>query len=400
MREFINKKFKKLAVIASIATMLVGLPSCGKKETESNTTDTTSITTETVTETPTTAATTEVTTEEVTTEEVKGIDSLDINNNASIENAIDASLEEYGEFYKNHAMGRDEIRDMIFVINDKYTDEDGKLVIDEDRALDAYMNIKQILFSMDMKQKIDNINTVGVNIEDNITIDKHPSLIGFIDQDLSGGELIADEIKEYETLRDSQIKSLNENGNYNNEEVKAYVIKNEVTDINNNSNAISIFRKNGHKFIYAAAHDSALNMAGMEFPEDEIISVDYDGTSIETIKINPTIGERDLEADVLRLRLEGLISEEQYNDLVSEVRTEVEIIEDKEELEKKIVEKWDIKVDDANLLIRYAIYLNSMEVQRYYDYECDEQAETITDIQVKRSNTSALNNVKKLTLTI
>ena len=39
MREFINKKFKKLAVIASIATMLVGFPSCGKKETESNMTD-------------------------------------------------------------------------------------------------------------------------------------------------------------------------------------------------------------------------------------------------------------------------------------------------------------------------------------------------------------------------
>ena len=393
----IKERIKKYAFLAGFATMTLSLSSCGETKTDTATTSvSTEATTNTSTEVPTKEVVAEATTEKVDT----GIDSLNINDNASIEQAVDNTYEKYREFYKNNAMGKDEIRDIIFVINDKYTDEDGKLVIDEDRAIDAYMNIKKILFSSAMKQKLDNINIKDVKVENNFKIEEHPTLIDFVDQDLAGGELIADEIKEYEALRNSQIKQLNDTESYNREEVKAYVIKNEVTDIDNHSNDISNFGKNGHKFVCAAVHEAALNMAAIEFPEDDVIEVDYDGTVRPTIKINPTIGERDLEASVLRLRLEGLISDEEYNDVVSYVRSEVEVMDDKEELEKKIVEKWDIELDDANLLIAYAKYLNSMAITRHYDYECDEQNETVKDIQVKRSNTSSLNNVNELIYTL
>ena len=81
---------------------------------------------------------------------------LDINNDASIEFFVDQNFETYSEFYNSYGISKDQVRDIVFVLNDKYTDSEGKLIIDEDRASEAYMNIKVIIGQSDdsIRQKI------------------------------------------------------------------------------------------------------------------------------------------------------------------------------------------------------------------------------------------------------
>ena len=135
---------------------------------------------------------------------------LDINSNGSIENIVDESYETYQEFYDDHGINKDQIRDMIFVLNDKYTDEDGNLVIDEDRAQEAYSNIERVLGNAGsaILQKMDNINTIeidpeiGKDIDNSWDIIAHPSLVPLIDKNISGGKATAEKVAEFEELRD------------------------------------------------------------------------------------------------------------------------------------------------------------------------------------------------------
>ena len=103
----IKERIKKYAFLAGFATMTLSLSSCGETKTDTATTSvSTEATTNTSTEVPTKEVVAEATTEKVDT----GIDSLNINDNASIEQAVDNTYEKYREFYKNNAMGKDEIR--------------------------------------------------------------------------------------------------------------------------------------------------------------------------------------------------------------------------------------------------------------------------------------------------
>ena len=394
MRKFIKKHFdsiKKYGVIATIGLMGLGLTSCGKSET----TETTTIaaTTEATTSTTTEAVTTEVQTEAVTeaTTERVDTDGLDIYDNASIENAVDKSYDTYKEFYDNLGISKDQIRDMIFVSNDVYTDEDGKLVIDEERALDAYMNIKKVLLSP--KMNMDVYNTM-LSPEEVYKLESAPSLADFIDIDLAGGNIVADEIKEYEALRNSQIKLINEKGQVDVETVKNYVIKNEITDIDNYSNAPDSVSKNGHKFILTAIHYSGLQLASA-VTQDQYIKSDK-----RNIKINPSDDEVILESRIIELDERGYLPDGMLDDVVKYVKVEEDINDDltDEELAKKVSEKYRMELDESNLLIAYARYVNSMDIYMYIDDMCDEQNETVKDIEVKRKNTSSLNNTKRLIL--
>lgn len=394
MRKFIKKHFdsiKKYGVIATIGLMGLGLTSCGKSETTETTT--VAATTEATTSTTTEAVTTEVQTEAVTeaTTERVDTDGLDIYDNASIESAVDKSYDTYKEFYDNLGISKDQIRDMIFVSNDVYTDEDGKLVIDEERALDAYMNIKKVLLSP--KMNMDVYNTM-LSPEEVYKLESAPSLADFIDIDLAGGNIVADEIKEYEALRDSQIKLINEKGQVDVETVKNYVIKNEITDIDNYSNAPDSVSKNGHKFILTAIHYSGLQLASA-VTQDQYIKSDK-----RNIKINPSDDEVILESRIIELDERGYLPDGMLDDVVKYVKVEEDINDDltDEELAKKVSEKYRMELDESNLLIAYARYVNSMDIYMYIDDMCDEQNETVKDIEVKRKNTSSLNNSKRLIL--
>lgn len=391
MRELINKKFKKFCVIGSLGLMALGFASCGKSNTE------TSETTSQVTEVSSTKeSTTEKVTEteattEVTTEAPSYIDELNINDPVSIENAVDKSYSTYTAFYNELGISKDQIRDMIFVANDLYTDADGKLVIDEERALDAYMNIKKVLYSP--KFNMDIYNTLN-GPEYTYQLNAAPSLVDFIDQDLAGGTIVADEIKEYEALRDSQMKSINEKGQVDYDQIEKYIIKNEYDDKRNYSNSVDSVSKNGQKFILTAIHYSGLNMAAAVCKDEYIV------TDKTVIKVNPTDDEVILQSRVIELDEKGLLQGQSLDNLVKYVRVELDENEEAtdEELAKKINKEFKIEIDHSNLIVAYARFWSSMDIFMYIDDMCDEQNETVKDIQVKRQNTQSNSNVKEYTL--
>ena len=123
--------------------------------------------------TQTDAITTEATEEVVTATESEAIEvtndtfidgDLDIYNNASIEHEAEENYNDFKEFYDNHGIDKDQIEDMIYVLNDKYTDESGNAISDNARAEDAYANIDTVMgadVDDEIIQKIDNINTIN-----------------------------------------------------------------------------------------------------------------------------------------------------------------------------------------------------------------------------------------------
>ena len=127
----INKKLATLAVMSMAA--ITSLTGCGKKD---------------VKETKPVDTQAETTTEAVVEEPIIYTE-LDINNDASIEAIVEESYNTYNEFYTKYGISKDQVRDIVFVLNDKYTDSEGKLIIDEDRASEAYMNIKVIVGQSD-----------------------------------------------------------------------------------------------------------------------------------------------------------------------------------------------------------------------------------------------------------
>ena len=391
----INKKLATLAVMSMAG--IASLTGCGKKDVkEIKPVDTQAeTTTETVVEEPI-----------IYTE-------LDINNDASIEAIVEESYNTYNEFYTKYGISKDQVRDIVFVLNDKYTDSEGKLIIDEDRASEAYMNIKVIVGQSDdkKKKKIDNINTIEYakeNLDDEQVqsvakeveanndwkIVTHPTLVTLIDKNVAGGLATIEEISEWEKERDHQIDVMNTNS-YDKESINNYVINQEITEYNSDTNNMNRINKNGQKFAVACANFTSLTIAAKE----NQYTIYLEGYNVidQNIKINPTDEERFLENDVITLVQEGLIDASMSDSIISEAKSYSKAGYSVTEIEEILHEKYTIDSANLRLLVSYAHYLTTMANEKYLDVECDEEAETIDDIVIKRNNISST-NTRKLVL--
>lgn len=278
MKRFkINKRFEALALVSALAlTSLVG---CGKKDEVTLSRDEYNKIMSVVNSEEETASATEATTEV----EEKDVDTfvpgdLDIDSNASIENEVEAIYEANAEWYDDRGMDKDEIRDLIFVANDKYTDEEGNLIIDEDRAQEAYANIERIMGNAGspILQKMDNINTIEyekdseiglqVSEENNWNIIEYPSLTQYIDTDKAGGKVTVEKLEEFEELRDYEVKTMNETGKYDRDRINEFVDNMEITKYNSNGGNKGGTDKNGQEYIIAAYKDAALQFAAKANP--------------------------------------------------------------------------------------------------------------------------------------
>lgn len=394
----INNKSKITIVGLAIALGLTGCSNPLSKKEE----PTTKI--ESVQERDLNVVTTESTTEAITEEKVEEFVSseLDITNNASIEKVLDENYDEYIEFYEDHGISKDQLRDVIFVLNDKYTGDDGKLIIDEDRASEAYSNINKMLGSEGsaILQSMDNINTIetdpetGKDIDNSWNIVAHPSFVPLIDKNISGGKATAEKIAEFEELRDLEIKVMNETNKYDREAINNFIIKMEIGDYNNNQDNMDNITKNGQKYLLAAYKNAALNYAAKA--NNQTIYLEGYSTVEENIKINPTNEERFLENDIITLVQEGLLDADTVNNITNEVITREGLGYTVEE--KDLLEKYTISGDDLRLVMSYAHYLTTMANHKYQKDMCDEYVETMDDISVIRNNTTSLNDTKKRVL--
>ena len=393
MRKIVNKKFKKAGLLLALGLVLSG---CGKTKDTTNT-ETSSITEAVTTEKQTEIQTTEPKTEEVTTE-VKVVDGLDITNNASIEATVDTIFAEDEEFYKENGISKNDIRNMIFIINDKEKDEDGKLLFDEATFERTFECIDTVLYSNEVDQKIDNVATVDYEV-DNFEAKKQPSLVKYVDMNLSGSYVLVDEIQEYEKMRDYQVEKMNKEGKFDIDAINQYVIKNEVTDINNNSNPMSAIKGNGQAYVMASTHKFALDMAGMMNSYDTIYltAPEYDG--INTVKINLTTGEKEVIDDAERLLRTGKIDMEEFNKIVTFIKEESEVINSDADMIKRVSADYDLDVDMSNLFVAYVKADTSMSVVRYFDIRCSVMKHYY-DIVEENAKTTSKDDVKKLVYTI
>lgn len=392
----INKKLATLAVMSMAA--ITSLTGCGKKD---------------VKETKPVDTQAETTTEAVVEEPIIYTE-LDINNDASIEAIVEESYNTYNEFYTKYGISKDQVRDIVFVLNDKYTDSEGKLIIDEDRASEAYMNIKVIVGQSDdaILQKIDNINTIEYakeNLDDEQVqsvakeveanndwkIVTHPTLVTLIDKNVAGGLATIEEISEWEKERDHQIDVMNSTNTYDRESINNYVINQEITEYNSNTDNMNNINRNGQKYVIAVANFTSLNIAAKENPYT-IYLEGYEAID-QNIKINPTNEERFLENDVITLVQEGLLDASIVDSIMDETRSYAKLGYSVTEIEEILHEKYTIDSASLRLVVSYAHYLTTMANDKYLDVECDEEAETIDDIVIKRNNISS-NNTRKLVL--
>ena len=309
-------------------------------------------------------------TEKLTETEEVSSDKLNINDNASIEKTVDNFYEEYKEYCDLHGINKDQIRNLIFVINDKYTDENGNLLFDDDMTvLITYAIANDMLYSSSISQKIDNIITTevsGYDTNNDWKIEKHPSLIPLVDESLAGSSIVVSELKEYETLRDYEIDYMNENNKIDVDAIDKYVIKNEVIDVNKNSNPVSSVYKNGQLYLMAATHTAILNMDAKVNTNVIYLQVpQYD--NIPAIKINPTNAETDMESLFISL-MESRSPEERevFNNVITDVQTLINAKKTDGEIAEYIEMKYsDVKIDDSNLIIRYYKYRDTMQITAY-----------------------------------
>ena len=404
-RNIKERNFKGL-ILGSKGTLialcaLLGLSGCSKnkKESSNDITTTPTIAVESVSKdenVTTPIVTPEVTPEvtpTITPEVITGLNTLD---NESIEVAVESSYEKYEKYYETHGMSKDQIRDMIFILNDKYVDEDGNLIVDVDRVNEAYSNIEKIMYSDDIIQKMDNINAIEGNIElkNDFVIVEHPSLVDFIDQNKTGGKYTAEKVAEYEKIRNKEIEVMNTTGNYDRELVNNYIKKILVTDINSNQDHMDNMTKNGQKYVVAATKNYALQFAAVMNNQKEFLEINEDG--VNAIKINPTKGERYLENTVLRLLEEGLLDEETFDNIVKYVKVQDKIGNNVDN--KEVSQKYDVALEETNIVVSYAKYLTSMANTSFFDVMCDEEAESVDEVN-NLINAKGMNNNKYLKYT-
>lgn len=390
-RNKVNKKLISMILAGMLTFAPVG---CGKANTK--TADTTATATETTTEATTEdieVVTTEATTEEVVT------DGLDITNNASIEKVVDESYEKYQEFYEETGIDKDQIRNMIFFINDKYTDEAGSPVFTEDEMALAYCNVERIMLPYKVSQKIDNINTINNGDikpeDDGIIIPEIPKISDFIDQNISGGKITARKTKEWEDELEKQRKLMNESRTFDIDSINAFIKKNEVTDFNNDDTGLSSSTVNGFLFVISDQHKYALRMAGAMQPQ--VIYIEgNDG--IDEIKINAYNEERKVEDLVENLKEENLLDAAKTDEVVNYV---VALYENGQATTpEEIAAAYGLGIDNSDLLIDYAIFLSTMEYYQYERIDCNRKRQAHDKLNeiITNNKTSSLNGTRKLVL--
>ena len=268
---------------------------------------------------------------------------LNIDNNASIEKETETNYETYESFYQSKGISKDQVRDIIFVLNDKYTDENGNPIINEDRVHEAYSNLRDIMYSDEIINKIGIIDekAAGIDIDDDYVINNHPSLLRLIDVNKEGGKETAAKILDYELIRDAEIQKMNSEGKYDKDIIISYIINNSVNDVNGNKDDMDNITKNGQKFIVAATKFYGLQFAASTNSQTEYIKVNEDGVS--DIKINPNEEERKMLANYNQYRYEGIAIPDQ-------------------------------------LAADYIEYLNKKLDTGYFNVMCDEEAESVYDV--------------------
>lgn len=391
-RNKINKKLISMILAGMLTFAPVG---CGKANTK--TADTTAPATQTTTEATTEDI--EVVTIEATTEEVVVTDELDVTNNASIEKVVDESYEKYQEFYEETGIDKDQIRNMIFFINDAYTDEAGSPVFTEDEMALAYCNVERIMLPYKVSQKIDNINTINNGDikpeDDGIIIPEIPKISDFIDQNISGGKITARKTKEWEDELEKQRKLMNESRTFDIDSINAFIKKNEVTDFNNDDTGLSSSTVNGFLFVISDQHKYALRMAGAMQPQ--VIYIEgNDG--IDEIKINAYNEERKVEDLVENLKEENLLDAAKTDEVVNYV---VALYENGQATTpEEIAAAYGLGIDNSDLLIDYAIFLSTMEYYQYERIDCNRKRQAHDKLNeiITNNKTSSLNGTRKLVL--
>ena len=371
----IKRTKKRIAMVSLAFAMGSALTSCTsiKKNNEEPTTlveTTDEITSEDITTTE------EITTETITTEEVVS-DKLNVYDDASVERTVDNYYERYKEYIEKNGISKDQIRDVIFVLNDRYTEEKnnkGMAIIDETSSKWALTIINSILYSDEIIQKMDNIITTeetGFDTNNDWKIVEQPSLIPLIDENIADSSILISELKEFESLRDHEVNYMNKNNKIDVDTIDKYIIKNEVVDINKNENAVSSVQGIGQQYVMAATHFHSLNMAAKANTGVIYLQVpQYD--NIPTIKINPTNGERDLESLYISL-MESSSEEEidKYNKVISDVQTLVKAKKPADEISEYIEMNYsDVKIDDSNIIIRYYMFRETMQIEAYDNIMC------------------------------
>lgn len=390
-RNKVNKKLISMILAGMLTFAPVG---CGKANTK--TADTTAPATQTTTEATTEdieVVTTEATTEAVVT------DGLDITNNASIEKVVDESYEKYQEFYEETGIDKDQIRNMIFFINDKYTDEAGSPVFTEDEMALAYCNVERIMLPYKVSQKIDNINTINNGDikpeDDGIIIPEIPKISDFIDQNISGGKITARKTKEWEDELEKQRKLMNESRTFDIDSINAFIKKNEVTDYNNDDTGLSSSTVNGFLFVISDQHKYALKMAGAMQPQ--VIYIEgNDG--IDEIKINASNEERKIEDIIENLKEENLLDAAKTDEVVNYV---VALYENGQTTTpEEIAAAYGLSIEHSNIIIDYAIFLSTMEYYQYERIDCNRKRQAHDKLNeiITNNKTSSLNGTRKLVL--
>ena len=338
-----------------------------------------------------TEVSTEYSTEIVTSEE------LNINDNASIEKVLDENYSDYMDFYNEVGMSKDDLRDVIFIINDKYQDEDGNLLVDEERVHNAYSNLNQMLVNTSVLQSMDNINTIEMDeeiekqIDNSWDIKTHPTIVPLIDKNISGGIATAEKIKEFEELRNHVIEEMNTNNKIDKETINSFVKKMEIDDYNTNSDNLGKVRKNGQKYLLADSKLRVLYLAAIANPKT-IYLEGYEGID-KNIKINPTSEERFLKNDILTLVQEGMLNGQAVD----------AILEDSEKgslaytpEEQEIINNYGLSNDQLRLVLSYAHYLTTMAYYKYDKMTCSAEAKTINTIEsIKEYSNSMSKQYKK-----
>lgn len=284
-REIRNRVLKIAAPITALAILAGGIAACNRNKKA----DTTATTTTAVTTAPVVTETTE---EEIVTPELD-LSTLDVTNNDSIHHFAEQNYLEYQEFYVKHGITVDDVTNMILTINDRYTDEEGNLLITADEAINAYTNINTILESDDIIQTIDNIHffmngdLTEENLEEIELLDNHPSVLSLIDTHIEGSEYTIENVSEYEELRNELIGNLNaylvyhfdkfedlrdESIDpetvipYNVERINNYLFDQEIYEYNNNRDNLDNVITNGYRWLLDTTDKNACDITSQVNP--------------------------------------------------------------------------------------------------------------------------------------
>ena len=388
--------------------------------------------------TQTDAITTEATEEVVTATESEAVKvtndtfidgDLDIYNDASIEHEAEENYNDFKEFYDNHGIDKDQIEDMIYVLNDKYTDESGNAIIDNARAEDAYANIDTVMgadVDDEIIQKIDNINTINYqyaeddseefiaqqeSISEEVdeanstwTIEEYPTFDNLVDTDIAGGAKTAEKLSEYVEMRNTVIDGLNKDV-IEKDTIAEYIKKQEVTDYNANQDGMNAIKGNGQKYAIASSKNAALQMAAPAFYTETYLP-GYDAID-QNIKINATNEEIFLENTIIDMIEAGTLDKDAANAVIDEIGNNT-ITDETGALtytgeEDTLIEKYGLTNDQFRMLMSYSFYRTTMAYVKYKEVMCEEKNETHNEIDKLLNNKESKNdlnnkNVKKLIL--